>query len=56
VNEAILERNEDKFPQPRELKTIDDLGGWSKVNDELFIPRRARLAKIEEEAGVSTAK
>ncbi|CAA9482422.1 MAG: Sulfate and thiosulfate binding protein CysP [uncultured Solirubrobacteraceae bacterium] len=56
VNEAILEKNKDKFPEPQELKTIDDLGGWSKVNDELFDPEKGSIAKIEEEAGVSTAK
>ncbi|WP_205695737.1 extracellular solute-binding protein [Conexibacter sp. SYSU D00693] len=39
-----------------ELKTIEDLGGWSKVNDALFDPEKGSIAKIEEDAGVSTAK
>lgn len=56
VNEAILEKNRSKFPDPEDLKTIDDLGGWSKVNDELFDPEKGSIAKIEEDAGVSTAK
>ena len=56
VNEAVLEKNKAKFPEPDELKTIDDLGGWSKVNDELFDPEKGSIAKIEEDAGVSTAK
>lgn len=56
VNEAILTKNKSKFPDPKTLKTIDDLGGWSKVNDELFDPEKGSIAKIEEEAGVSTAK
>lgn len=56
VNETVLEKNKDKFPDPKTLKTIDDLGGWSKVNDELFDPEKGSIAKIEEEAGVSTAK
>jgi sulfate/thiosulfate transport system substrate-binding protein len=56
VNEAVLAKNKQKFPDPKELKTIDDLGGWSKVNDELFDPEKGSIAKIEEEAGVSTAK
>ena len=56
VNETVLEKNKSKFPEPEELKTIDDLGGWSKVNDELFDPEKGSIAKIEEDAGVSTAK
>ena len=40
----------------RGLFTIDDLGGWTKVNDELFDPDKGSIAKIEEDAGVSTAK
>jgi sulfate transport system substrate-binding protein len=56
VNETVLEKNKAKFPTPKDLKTIEDLGGWSKVNDELFDPEKGSIAKIEEEAGVSTAK
>jgi sulfate transport system substrate-binding protein len=56
VDEATLAKNRSKFPDPKTLKTIDDLGGWSKVNDELFDPENGSIAKLEEEAGVSTAK
>jgi sulfate transport system substrate-binding protein len=56
VNEAVLERNRDRFPEPKKVTTIDDLGGWDKVNEELFDPETGRIAKLEEEAGVSTAK
>ena len=55
VNEEVFEANKSKFPTPSGLFTIDDLGGWSKVNDELFDPEKGSVAKIEEEAGVSTA-
>jgi sulfate transport system substrate-binding protein len=55
VNETVLRKNRSKFPDPATLKTIDDLGGWSKVNDELFDPETGSIAKIEEDAGVSTA-
>ncbi len=55
VNEAVLAANKSKFPTPSGLFTIDDLGGWSKVNDELFDVEKGSIAKIEEEAGVSTA-
>ena len=40
----------------RGLFTIDDLGGWTKVNDEFFDPEKGSIAKIEDDAGVSTAK
>ena len=38
------------------LFTIDDLGGWDKVNDDFFDPDKGSVAKIEQAAGVSTAK
>ncbi|WP_028058710.1 sulfate ABC transporter substrate-binding protein [Candidatus Solirubrobacter pratensis] len=44
------------FPTPKQLFTIDDLGGWTKVNDEFFDPDKGTFAKIESEAGVSTDK
>ncbi|HYP48651.1 MAG TPA: sulfate ABC transporter substrate-binding protein [Thermoleophilaceae bacterium] len=56
VDEAVLAANKSKFPTPSGLFEIEDLGGWSKVNDELFDPEKGSIAKIEEEAGVSTAK
>jgi sulfate/thiosulfate transport system substrate-binding protein len=45
-----------KFPTPKQLFTIDSLGGWSKVNDTFFDPEVGTFAKIENEAGVSTDK
>jgi sulfate/thiosulfate-binding protein len=56
VNEEVLAANKDRFPDPPGLFTIDDLGGWSKVDDELFDVDKGAIAKIEEDAGVSTAK
>ena len=56
VNEEVLAANEDQFPTPPGLFTIDDLGGWEKVNEELFDIEGGSIAKIEEEAGVSTAR
>jgi sulfate transport system substrate-binding protein len=55
VNEDVLAANKDKFPNPPGLFTIDDLGGWDKVNTDLFDIEGGAIAKIEEEAGVSTA-
>jgi len=34
------------FPNPKKLYTIDDLGGWTKVNDQLFDPDKGAVAKI----------
>lgn len=56
VNETVLAANRDKFPDPSGLFTIEDLGGWERVNDEFFDVENGSIAKIEEEAGVSTAK
>ena len=56
MNEDVLAANKDQFPEPPALFTIEDLGGWEKVNAELFDIEGGAIAKIEEEAGVSTAK
>ena len=56
VNDDVLKQHAAEFPVPRGLFTIADLGGWSKVNDELFDVQKGSIAKIEDEAGVSTAK
>jgi sulfate transport system substrate-binding protein len=45
-----------KFPAPTGLFTIQKFGGWSKVNDQFFDPDKGAVAKIEGDAGVSTAK
>jgi sulfate transport system substrate-binding protein len=54
VNEEVLSANADKFPDPPGLFTIEDLGGWTEVN-EMFDIDGGEIAAIEEEAGVSTA-
>jgi sulfate/thiosulfate-binding protein len=56
VNKAVFDKNKVKFPEPAKVTTIDDVGGWSKINDDLFDPEKGAIAKIEEDAGVSTAK
>lgn len=56
VDEEVLAANKSKFPDPPEVFTIEDLGGWSKVNEELFDVEQGTIAKIEEDAGVPTAK
>jgi sulfate/thiosulfate-binding protein len=56
VNKDVLAANAKKFPTPSGLFTVKDLGGWSKLNDELFDPDKGKVAAIEKDAGVSTAK
>lgn len=46
----LLKEFADKFPEPEKLWTIDDFGGWSTVNDELFEPETGSIAKIYDDA------
>jgi sulfate transport system substrate-binding protein len=54
VNATVAEESASRFPEPAGQFTIRDLGGWDEVNDELFDPDGGSVAKIEQEAGVST--
>jgi sulfate transport system substrate-binding protein len=56
VDQKVFDANKAKFPTPKGLFTIRDLGGWSKVNDQFFDPDKGSVAKIEQAAGISTAK
>jgi sulfate transport system substrate-binding protein len=56
VDEKVLQAHQADFPTPAGLFTIDDLGGWTKVDKELFDPDTGSIAAIEEAAGVSTEK
>jgi sulfate/thiosulfate-binding protein len=48
--------DESKYPTPKNLFTIDDLGGWSKVNDEFFDPEKGVMAAINQDQGFPTEK
>jgi len=52
VNKALLD--EQTFPIPPNLFTIDDFGGWDVVADEFFDEETGSVAKIQEELGVAT--
>lgn len=56
VDKAVFARNARTFPTPKGLFTIDDLGGWDKVATDFFDPDKGSFAKIEADAGISTAK
>src|SRR3954452_13389689 len=53
VNPKLVDSK--KFPTPKDLFTIDEFGGWDKVNDEFFDDTSGKVAEIEKELGVSTA-
>ena len=42
------------YPDPTGLFKIGKLGGWSKVNDDLFDPDKGKIAKIFQNQGKST--
>jgi sulfate/thiosulfate-binding protein len=42
------------YPDPPGLFKIGKLGGWSKVNDDLFDPSKGKIAKIFQNQGKST--
>src|SRR3954469_21134181 len=44
VDASVLQANASRFPTPKKLVTIDDVGGWSKVNDQLFDPPKGHIA------------
>jgi sulfate transport system substrate-binding protein len=50
VDQAVAQAFASDFPEPEKLYTIDDLGGWGKVNDELFEPETGSVAKLYDEA------
>jgi sulfate/thiosulfate transport system substrate-binding protein len=54
VNEKILAQYEDQFPEPKDLFTIDEFGGWDKVSTEFFDTEAGSVAEIERNLGVAT--
>jgi sulfate transport system substrate-binding protein len=53
ANDALTDPKQ--FPTPPQLFTIDQFGGWDKVNDEFFDDETGSVAEIEKELGVSTS-
>jgi sulfate transport system substrate-binding protein len=56
VEKTVFAQYASRFPTPKGLFTIGDLGGWTKVDKQFFDATNGSIAKIENEAGVSTAK
>ncbi len=54
VVKSVFQKNASKFPVPSGLFTIDDLGGWDKINTDFFDPAKGIVAGIEKDLGVAT--
>ncbi len=54
VKENLVD--EATYPTPKNLFTIDDLGGWSEVNKEFFDPEGSVMASINQDQGFPTEK
>jgi sulfate transport system substrate-binding protein len=53
VDEKVLAKNEDVFPTPPGLFTIEELGGWETVATEFFDTESGSVAEIERDLGVA---
>ena len=54
VDPTVLAENADKFPEPANLFTIDEFGGWSVVADEFFDDEKGSVFEIQRELGNPT--
>jgi sulfate/thiosulfate-binding protein len=54
VVESVFESNKDKFPEPAELFTIADFGGWADVEDKFFDEENGAIFEIQRELGNPT--
>jgi sulfate/thiosulfate-binding protein len=54
VREDLVDKT--TYPTPKNLFTIDDLGGWSAVNKEFFDPEGSVMASINQDKGFPTEK
>jgi sulfate/thiosulfate-binding protein len=52
---SVASKFASKFPTPRQLFTIDSLGGWTAVDKTLFDPANGSVTKIEQAAGFPTS-
>ena len=53
VDEKVLAQFKSTFPEPSDLFTIDELGGWDQVSSKFFDPDSSVMQKIESDLGVS---
>ena len=50
VDPAVAAKFRDQYPVPMKLWTIDDLGGWSSADPQLFDKNTGSITKIYQEA------
>jgi sulfate/thiosulfate-binding protein len=50
VDPQVAKEFADEHPAPKKLFTVAELGGWDKINAELFEPETGSVAKIYDEA------
>lgn len=53
VKPALVDR--DRYPSPKKLFTIADLGGWDRVTSDFFDPENGSIARINRELGMGTS-
>jgi sulfate transport system substrate-binding protein len=51
VVESVLADNKDKFPEPSGLFTIEEFGGWEKVDSEFFDDKSGKVTEILRQQG-----
>jgi sulfate transport system substrate-binding protein len=51
VNKSLVDKS--VYPDPQTLITVDELGGWTKLNALLFDENNGAVTKINQELGVS---
>jgi sulfate/thiosulfate transport system substrate-binding protein len=53
VVKSVLEDNRDDFPEPPGLFTIQEFGGWAKVNTEFFDDKSGKIIQVLRDQGAS---
>jgi sulfate/thiosulfate transport system substrate-binding protein len=54
IRKDLVDKSE--YPDPQNLFTIDDLGGWPQVNKDFFDPENGVMASINQDQGFPTEK
>lgn len=51
INPSLVDKQ--RFPTPKDLFTVDELGGWAQLNKRFFDDKTGIVTKINEQLGVS---
>jgi sulfate transport system substrate-binding protein len=55
VVKSVFDKNRSKFTNPKDIFTIDSLGGWDKVAIQFFDPTKGIVVGFEQDLGVSVS-